>query len=338
MIAVVTGGTGFLGKRLVRQLLEQGHEVRCLVRAGSDQAALRRDLPSDQSARLTTFAGCLERPDGFGSSLHGCDVLYHVAAGLKGSVPALFLSNVVGTRGLIAQANRAGVGRLVLVSSLAVHGVGPLRRNSVVDETCPLDPEPHRRDPYTFSKIEQERVAWEAHRAGAVSLTVVRPGVIYGPGRDVLSGRVGLQLKNVLLKMGNQRLPYTFVDNCANAVLLGGTDPNAAGESFNVIDDAPPTGSQLLRRCRRQGKKLRVVRIPGLAIRPLSWACEQYHHWSRGQLPAVLTPYKSAALWKPLRYSNAKAKAILGWEPRVGFDEGLRATFDALKNGRPTAT
>jgi nucleoside-diphosphate-sugar epimerase len=335
MIAVVTGGTGFLGRRLVRQLLEQGAEVRCLVRVGSDQATLWRDLPVEMAARLTTFVGSLERPDGFSPALDGCDVLYHVAAGLKGSVPGLFLSNVVGTRGLIAQANRAGVGRLVLVSSIAVHGVGQLRRHSVVDETCPLDPEPHRRDPYTFSKVEQERVAWEAHRHGAVALSVVRPGVIYGPGRDVLSGRVGLQLKSLLVKMGNQRLPYTFVDNCARAVLLAGTTPGAAGEAFNVVDDAPPTGSQLVAECRRQGKRLRVVRIPGPAIRPLSWACERYHYWSRGQLPAVFTPYKSAAQWKPLRYSNAKAKAVLGWQPRVGFGEGLRVTFESLAGGRP---
>ena len=337
MIAFVTGGTGFLGRRLVRQLLDCGIKVRCLVRAGSDLSALGRELPAPQAARLATFAGCLERPDAYGPALLGSDILFHVAAGLRGSVPSLFLSNVIGTRELIAQARRAKVSRLVLVSSIAVHGVSRLRRHSVVDESCPLDPEPHRRDAYTFSKIEQERVAWEAHHRGDVSLSVVRPGVIYGPGRDVLSSRVGLQLANVLIKMGNQRLPYTFVDNCAGAIVLAGTAPNAAGEAFNVIDDAPPTGSQLVAECRRRGKRLRVVRVPGPAIRPLSWVCEQYHRWSHGQLPAVLTPYKSAAQWKPLRYSNAKAKSILGWQPRVGFEEGLRATLDFPKDGQLVA-
>src|SRR5262249_7142691 len=126
VIVAVTGGTGFLGQRLVRQLLEQGTEVRCLVRAGSDQVALRRDLSHEAGSRLRTFTGSLERPDTYRSALAGCDVLYHVAAALKGSVPALFLSNVVGTRQLIEHANRAGVQRMVLVSSLAVHGVSRL--------------------------------------------------------------------------------------------------------------------------------------------------------------------------------------------------------------------
>jgi nucleoside-diphosphate-sugar epimerase len=335
MIAAVTGATGFLGGRLVRQLLEAGAEVRCLVRPGSDRAALRQGLAPAAARRLTTFAGSLERPEAYAAALRGSDVLYHAAAALRGSVPALFLSNVVGTRGLIEQAGRAGVRRLVLVSSIAVHGVGALPRHSVVDESCPLDPEPHRRDAYTFSKVEQERAAWDAHRRGAVPLVVVRPGVIYGPGRDCLSARVGLRFGGLLVKMGDQRLPHTHVDNCAAAVRLAGTVPGVEGESFNVVDDDPPTGGELLRAYRRGGgDRLRVVRVPGWAVGPLSGLCQWYHRRSRGQLPDVLTPYKSAAQWKPLHYANAKAKAVLGWEPRVGFAEGLRETLGWLAEAR----
>jgi nucleoside-diphosphate-sugar epimerase len=316
---------------LVRQLLESGAEVRCLARAGSDQASLRRSLPPEHAARLTAHKGSLERPESYRPALEGCDVLFHSAAALRGSVPALFLSNVVGTRGLIEQAGRAGVRRLVMVSSIAVHGVSGLPAHSTVDESCPLDPEPHRRDAYTFSKVGQEQVAWDAHRRGAVPLVVVRPGVIYGPGRDCISARVGLRFGGLLVKMGNQKLPHTFVDNCASAVQLAGTVPGVEGESFNVVDDAPPTGSELLAEYRRSGQRLRVVRVPGPAIGPLSRLCQWYHRWSRGQLPDVLTPYKSAAQWKPLHYSNAKAKAVLGWAPRVGFGEGLRRTLDWLR-------
>jgi nucleoside-diphosphate-sugar epimerase len=328
VIAAVTGGTGFLGRRLVRQLLDGCAEVRCLVRAGSDLAAASRAAPPGSAGRLATFTGSLERPESYRPGLDGCDVLFHVAAALRGSVPALFLSNVVGTRRLIEQAARCGVRKLVLVSSIAVHGVGGIRRWGVVDESCPLDPEPHRRDPYTFSKVEQERAAWEAHRRGDVRVAVVRPGVIYGPGRDCLSGRVGLRLGGLLVKMGGrQRLPYTFVDNCAAAVRLAGTVPAAAGESFNVVDDDSPTANELLREYRRR-HRLRVVGVPGWGIGPLSRLCQWYHRWSRGQLPDVLTPYKSAATWRPLCYSNAKAKAVLGWAPAVTFEQGLRAALD----------
>src|SRR5262249_27113160 len=196
----------------------------------------------------------LERPDSCRRALEGSDVLFHVAAALRGGVPALFLSNVVGTRGLIEQAHGAGIGRMVLVSSIAVHGVSHLPRHAVVDESCPLDPEAHLRDPYTYSKVEQERVAWDAHQRGLVRLVVVRPGVIYGPGRDCISARVGLRLGRLVVRMGGrQRLPYTFVENCASAVLLAGAVPGAEGEAFNITDDAPPTGRELLAESRRRG-------------------------------------------------------------------------------------
>jgi nucleoside-diphosphate-sugar epimerase len=334
MIATVTGGTGFLGSRLVRQLVENGAQVRCLVRAGSGCETLRRDLPRELSCHLIAFAGNLERPESYVPALEGCDVLFHSAAALRGSVPALFLTNVVGTRGLLDAAGRAGVGRVVLVSSIAVHGVSHLPAHSVVDESCPLDPEPHRRDPYTFSKVEQERAAVQWQRRTGGRLVVVRPGVIYGPGRDCISARVGLRFGGLLLKMGDQRLPHTFVDNCAAAVLLAGTVAGIGGQSFNVVDDAPPTGSQLVAEYRRSGQRLRVVRVPDGAIAPLSRLCQWYHRWSRGQLPDLLTPYKSAAQWKPLHYANGRAKAVLGWRPRVGSDEGLRQTLAWLRDIR----
>src|SRR6185503_11665469 len=97
------------------------------------------------------------------------------------------------------------------------------------------------------------------------------------------------------------------------------------------VDDDPPTGRQLLRRYRKAVGGVRAVPVPQLLIQPLSRACEAYHRYSKGQLPAVLTPYKSAAMWKGLRYSNEKAKRLLGWRPAVGFDEGLERTFAALR-------
>ncbi len=334
MRAFVTGAAGFLGQRLVRRLLGQDAVVRCLVRAGHDVESFRRDVRPDgpRSGRLEVCEGSLGRPESFAGALEGCDVIYHVAAAMGGGTAGLFLNNVVATRELLRRCSAARAGRFVLVSSLAVYGTSDLRPGDVLDEQCPLDTEPHRRDPYSYSKVEQERVAREVCVAENLPLVVVRPGVIYGPGRDCLTARVGLRVGPVLVKMGGrQRLPYTFVDNCADAVYLAGTARGVEGEAFNVVDDDPPTGRELLKRYRRAVGPVRTVPVPRWAIAPLSGLCEWYHRWSQGQLPAVLTRYKSAAQWKPLRYSNLKAKALLGWHPRVGFTEGLEHTFAWLR-------
>jgi nucleoside-diphosphate-sugar epimerase len=262
--------------------------------------------------------------------------VFHLAAEMRGATAALFLTNVVGTRNLIKAALGAGVGRFVLVSSLAVYA--PLPRGSRLDEDCPIEDRPHLRDPYAYSKVAQERVAWEAHREAGLPLVVVRPGVIYGPGRDCLSSRVGLKVGRLMVAMGGRQLmPYTHVENCAAAVALAGTRPGVEGRAFNVIDDDPPTGKQLLRQYRKAVGGVRSVRVPGWLVPVVSGWCEWYHRKSRGQLPDVLTRYKSRAMWTPVEYSNARAKEALGWQPEKRFAEGLEETFRWLRQDREKA-
>jgi nucleoside-diphosphate-sugar epimerase len=335
--ALVTGGSGFLGRRLIRKLIDRNMSARCLVRE-KDCLDQERAAASERGIELEVREGGLDKIGPDSEIAEGCDVVYHLAAELRGGTAGMFLTNVVATRALLSAAGRARVGRFVLVSSLGVYGTGHLRAGDALDESCPLDGEPHRRDPYSFSKIAQERAAWEAHERGEVPLVAVRPSVIYGPGREAITARVGLRLGGIVMVMGGRHpLPYTFVDNCASGIALAGVTPGIEGESFNLVDDELPTGRQIVRLHRRSVGHVRTLTVPRPAIRPLSRLCEWYHEASRGQLPAVLTPYKSDAQWKPLRYTNAKAKRLLGWSPEIGLDEGLKRTFSWLGRGDVSA-
>lgn len=321
MIAL-TGATGFLGRRVVQRLVDDGLDVRCLVRASSDTEPLRNHVGNDGWRRVDVVRAELLDADACRKALQGCEILLHVAAGLSGSASTLFLNSVSSTKTLLQSASEAGVKRVVLISSLGVYD-GQAVRGGVVDEDTPLDPNPPARDPYSYAKLVQEREARVLCEEHNLELVVLRPGVITGPGRDVVSGRCGLKVGPLLVQMGGrQQLPYTYVDNCADAVVQAAT-ADVAGETFNILDDDLPTASKLIRTVKRSGRKLRRVWIPGPLVPSL---CGVYHWYSRlsnSQLPPVLTKYRAKAMWGRVKYTNAKAKSILGWQPTVPTAEAI---------------
>lgn len=327
--AWVTGGNGFLGSRVVRQLIGRGFDVHCLVRTNSAATALVRSLPPESASRVHFIFGALGDPDACRALAASAPIGYHIASAVTGSAAALFGANVLATRELLRAVKTSHCQRFVLVSSMAVYGTDELPNDSVLDERCALDPLPQRRDPYAFSKIAQEQVCWAARTEWNLPLVVVRPGIIYGPGRDFLSARVGLKVGALMVRMGGrQRLPYTFVDNCADAVVLAGVEPDVEGEPFNVVDDELPTGRDLLRERKRRLGRLATIPVPLWAVAPLARCYTAYAKYSEYQVPPVLTPYRAAAQWNSLRYSNAKARTRLNWTCRVPLSDGLRLTLE----------
>ena len=324
----VTGATGFLGRRTAASLTRDGHTIRCLMRGSSDDGPLR-DAVVDESLLQTRRLDFRDEP-ALREALEGCDVLVHLAAGLSGSASTLFASGAVATRKLLHAAADAGVRRVVLISSLGVYEASSLRRGEPQSEDCPVDRKAAARDPYSYSKIVQERVAREVAAERNLELVVLRPGVIFGEGRPPIASRAGLQIGGLLVQMGGrQQMPYTYVENCADAVARAAVAESAGGATINILDDDLPTASQLVRMCRKLGKPVRRVWVPGPAVPTL---CGLYHAYSRlsgGQLPPVLTRYRARSMWRPVRYVNDRAKQLLGWTPRVPIPEAIRRTVQA---------
>jgi nucleoside-diphosphate-sugar epimerase len=330
MTICVTGGTGFLGSRVVAELLARGHRVRCAIRLAAKGAELAGRFAEKPRSRLQWIVGALDRSQFCRELLSGCDAVVHVAAPLVGSVPALFASGVIPTRVLVHAAADCGIRRFVLISSLAVYGTQDIPPGGVLDERCPIDRQPHLRDAYTYSKVAQEEVCWEAHNDRGLRLVVVRPGVLYGPGRPLLTPRVGLTVGGVLIQMGGrQRVPYCFVDSCARAIAMAVDAPSIGGMSFNVVDDNLPSSDEVLRLHRTHLAHIRRIKVPARAIGQFARLCGWCSTQSSGMFPPVLTPYKAAALWKRLQFSNELAKTRLGWRPLVTFEEGVRRTVQA---------
>jgi nucleoside-diphosphate-sugar epimerase len=333
MKVLVTGSNGFLGAALVERLLAHGEtDIRCFVRSGSDRKRLEAVQQAHPDAALEIFEGTLATVPGAMAALEGIGIVYHVAAGMSGSSADLFLSSVVTSKNLLEAMERtACFVKVVLISSFGVYGTASLPRGAVLNEDSPLEAHPEKRDLYSYAKWRQEKLFREHQERHGFPLVILRPGVIYGPSGGGISARVGLSLFGVFLHLGGgNRLPLSYVENCAEAVASAGRSEEAVGKVFNVHDDDLPTCGQFLRRYRREVRRLRVVPIPYGATMLLSRLVAWYHVRSKGQLPAVFTPYKTATSWKATHFDNSRLKS-LGWQQIVPTDEGIRRTFAHLR-------
>jgi dihydroflavonol-4-reductase len=171
---LVTGGTGFIGQHLALRLCSEGHEVRCLVRSEARGQKLR-----EQGAELVV--GDLDAPPSIAQALAGVSVVYHLAGMTKSLDPkAMFRVNEAGAAALAeTSARQSPAPTLVVVSSVAA--AGPAPRGTIRQETD----EPAPVSVYGRSKLAGERAA--ARYAGQVPLTIVRPGVVFGPGDRALA-------------------------------------------------------------------------------------------------------------------------------------------------------
>ena len=336
MKILVTGAGGFLGKWIVERLLAHGEtDVRAMLRDTSKGAALEAIAAKYPAARVELFAANLKNPAEIAAAISGCELVIHAAAALKGSPAEMFLDSVVASRNLLdavaAMGERAQDVRIVLISSFGAMGVSDLGRGAMVDEQTPMETKPGQRDVYSYTKLRQEQMFWEYRERYGFDLVVLRPGVIYGPGGGHFSNRVGLSLFGVFAHLGGSNLlPLTYVENCAEAVVVAVLSESSSGQIYNVVDDDLVTAGEYLAMYKRKVKPLRSVPVPYSVLLWGSGVVERYSKRSKGQLPAIFTPYKTRAMWGGNRFSNAKLKAI-GWKPVVATSEGLERSFAAFR-------
>jgi nucleoside-diphosphate-sugar epimerase len=342
-LILVTGAAGFIGRRVVNALLARGFwNLRCLVRQSSKTEGLQKVLRAHANgAGVELMAGNLLSPEDCANAAEGATVVFHLAAGRgEKSFPDAFVNSVVTTRNLLdACVAQGGIRRFVNMSSFAVyknHG-NPTWR--LLDETAPVEEHPESRgNAYCFAKTEQDKLVMDYARQFNIPYVIVRPGWVYGPGNPGIHGRVGIGTFGIFLHLGGgNTMPLTYVDNCADAMALAGLTKNVDGEVFNVVDDNLPTSRKFLRLYKRNVERFTSIYLPHALTYYLCSLWEWYSNWSKGQLPPVYNRKMWHASWKKTRYSNAKLKSRLGWQPSVPTSEGLRVHFESCRAGGANA-
>ena len=326
---LVTGSNGFIGTKVVEILLESGFsKLHCFIRSSSRLSRLEKALSDlDASKNVKLITGDLLSREDCQRAADGVSIIYHLAAGMEKSFAGAFMNSALGTRNLMdAFLERGEPKRFVNVSSFAVYSNLRLKRGALLDETCPLEDAPQERfDAYGFGKIKQEQIVREYGNKHNLPHVILRPGYVFGPGKRELNGRVAINTFGFLIQVGGSHLlPLTFVDNCAEAIVLAGLTAGIDGEVFNVVDDELLSGRQFLKLYKAKLERS-SVRIPYVAAYGLCFLWEKYAKWSNGQLPAVFNRRRCAAEWKGNRYSNERLHQRLDWKPRVPMKEAMEA-------------
>lgn len=307
--ALVTGAAGFMGTVVLERLDSLGFDVSGVDMIGCDD-------PRVAVADIST-------PGGWQEWVHGCELVVHTAAVVSNSASwdQAWAVNVLGTRHVVEACGRAGVGRLLHVSSAAVYSHD---RPRLVTEDLPVRPS---KRVYGDTKIAAEQVVWQAHAAGEIAATIVRPSDVYGPRSrpwTVLPVQMLASGQVILPARGRGVLNPLYVSDLVDGILAAAQSTAAAGQVFNLSGPAAVETREFFGHyCRMLGTDAPRVAPTGLAMVAATVLGSVLRSLGRQSEASAAS---MAMLATDARVSNDKARDVLGWEPQVGLEEGMALT------------
>ncbi|MBN2161210.1 MAG: NAD-dependent epimerase/dehydratase family protein [Spirochaetes bacterium] len=321
---LVTGGTGFLGRHLVKALLDRGERVRTLVRKTSNV-----DYLAELGAEL--FYGDIDNLESLKKAVSGVEYIYNSMGVVKdwGPLKEFKKVNVQGVENLLKAVTYGNIKKFVHISSVVVYGI----RNAPADEKtryryCGI--------PYPDTKIDGEKLVWRYHKEKGLPVTIVRPGLIYGPECEHFVREIIRLLESeyfVFVARGNRRTGLAYVDNVVDLILLAADSEKSLGQAYNAEDNLDITWKDYI---------MKLAAIAG--ITPVEnyasyGLCYSYAYIAE-KLYKLLginaRPYPNRLMIKFMGidqfYSIEKAARELGYRPRIGFDEGMNKIEEHLKS------
>jgi ornithine--oxo-acid transaminase len=327
-LCLITGATGFIGGHLAQRLVQDGHQVRCLVRASSDTSLLE-SLDVEIAVGDLTSAGSLTR------ATQGCRYVFHCGALVSDWATTEEISriNEGGTQNLLQASVDASVERFIHFSTTDVYGY-PGR--AAVDETHA----PTRfANWYAHTKRAAEAQVRRMEQTRALDAVILRPATVYGPRSTDVIGEIARAMRrgNMLLVDGGRAVAgLCYVENLMDAATLALSHDAAPGHAFNVSDGLDITWKEFTDDL-AEGLGYSKVRwsLPYWVANSIGFSLEHTYRLLRKTTRLTVAPLLSRqavhVLAKNQDFSNRKARDVLGWEPRVDYPTGLDATLTWLQ-------
>ncbi len=328
MKVLVTGATGFLGGHLVERLVSRGDEVRALVRRNSDTSFLK-------TLNVEIVQGDVTQPGTLGPALQGVEAVYHTAAKVSDWAPwrEFERTTIQGTSNVLKAAAAAGVSRFLHVSTDAVYALSALRGR--ITEDSPLERRFGFLDYYRRSKAAAERIARRYQRSGVMGVTILRPGLLLGErDRTIYPGAVEFLESSTAAYLGdgNNRLPYVYVGDVAEACILGVTQPQGAGRIYNVASDEPVTQRDLFDAvAAAAGLKPPRRSVPVRAAYLAAFVLEMWCLIEGRRRRPSMTRYGINLIALNYDEDCSRLRRELGWKPTVSLQEAVQRTADWIR-------
>jgi NAD dependent epimerase/dehydratase len=307
---LVTGAGGFIGSHLAETLARAGAKVRAFVRYTSrgDHGWLELAQPEAAEA-IEVFRGDLANPEAVANAVAGCEIVFHLGALIP--IPYSYrhprefvIANVEGALNVLEAARRHEPSRIVHTSTSEVYGTA---QSVPIAEEHPLHPQ----SPYAATKVAADQLALSFQRSFGTPVAVARPFNTYGPrqsARAVIPTIVTQALSRDVVELGatEPTRDFLYVDDTVQGLIRCAETAGAVGEVVNLGTGTEVSIGEVAERVLRAlGRELQIARDEE-RLRPPDSEVER------------------------LVAGTAKAKQLLGWEPAVGLDEGLRRTIDWL--------
>lgn len=329
----VLGASGFIGRRLVRRLLDAGRPVTAVVRRSHSLPQVLTQGAADGSVRLVQAS--LEDAESLRRAVRGAGCVVHLATGGGDSWDAVQRAMVEGTRRVGEASLAEGVARMIYVSSTAALYLGHDCGSAQVSDEVGPDPRPAGRALYARGKIAAEQAVMDLHRTGGLPVTIVRPAVVVGPGTPMQHSGLGLWVRDnhcVGWGHGDRPCPLVLADDVADALaaLVAYEGDDLDGRALNLASRVPLTPAEVVAQWReRSGRDVH--------FHPRSlWLSQSMEigKWlvkkAGGRKDAPFPSYrdlKSRALWPELACERARTK--LDWKPVEDRDTFLERLFSA---------